>query len=368
MGAGAAGAASASGQVEIPFLVAALWTALLLVPSVYWIQRQRAQSARWSLAAIALDAEPLDPARLQQALGDVVGDPTLRLVYPLDGGGHVDIAGHAVARPQPGPGRKITTVSRHGRLFALIEHDEALSDERSLAEATSAAAGLAIENAHLYATMQARIEQVRSSRLRLASAALEERQRIQRNLHDGAQQQLVAILVLLDMARHELGPADGGLADQARSTIGRAHGQLQHAIRELRELTEHIYPMTLSEHGLAHAIDSMADLAPVPVSVHVTQGRWPPQVETTAYFVISEALANVYRHAKATWATVTVMPDDGHLLIEVSDNGHGGARVLPGHGLAGLKDRVAAIGGTLSITTSPGEGTRLAARLPLETT
>jgi signal transduction histidine kinase len=367
---GVASVLSDSGRFEIPLLVAALSAGLFLVPSVYWVQRQRARSARWGLATIALDTDsaevPPDPARLQQALGDAVGDPTLWLIYRLDNGSYVDIRGHTVAQPQPSTGRGVTNVYRHGRLFALIEHDEALSDERSLAEAASAAAGVAIENAHLYATMRAQIEQIRSSRLRLATAAFEERRRIQRDLHDGAQQQLFAVLVLLDLARHELGPADSGPADQARATVCRAHDQLQQAIQTLRELTEHIYPVTLVEHGLAHAVESMADRSPIPVSVHIDLDRWPLQVESAAYFVICEALANVYKHAQASQASVTVTPDNGQLLVQVRDNGRGGARVQPGRGLAGLQDRVAVVGGTLSIDRRPGGGTQLASRLPLE--
>jgi signal transduction histidine kinase len=366
-GVGVASVASASGKVEIPLLVAALSAGLFLVPSVYWIQRQRARSARWGLASIALDtdseATPLDPAQLQQALGDAVGDPTLRLLYPLDSGGYIDSQGREAAQPEPSAGRGVTNVYRHGRLFALIEHDEALSDEKSLAEATSAAAGLALENAHLYATLHAQIEQVRSSRLRLATAAFEERRRIQRDLHDGAQQQLFAVLVLLDIARHEV-----PLGDRAAAAVGRAHDQLQQAIQTLRELTEHIYPVTLFEHGLAHAVESMADLAPIPVTVHVDPGRWPLPVESAAYFVICEALANVYKHARATQATVTVTPEEGQLLVQVRDNGQGGARVLSGRGLAGLQDRVAVVGGTLSIHARTGDGTQLTSRLPLEST
>jgi len=370
-GVGIASIASA-GRVEIPLLIAGMYAGLFLVPAVYGIQRHRARSARWGLASIALDAggagAPADPARLRQALADTVGDPSLRLIYHLEDGSYVDVHGRASAEPVPQAGRAVTRVYRHERLFALIDHDEALNDERSLAEAASAAAGLAIENAHLYATMQHHIEQIHSSRLRLATAAAEERRRIQRDLHDGAQQQLFAVLVMLDMARHELGPADGGPADGARTAVGRAHDRLQQAIKTLRELTENIYPVTLSEHGLAHAVESVADLSPIPLSVRVDRDRWPPPVESAAYFVISEALANVYKHARATAAAVTAAPHDGHLVVQVRDNGRGGARVVSGRGLAGLQDRVAVVGGTLSVDTDPEAGTLLTARLPLEIT
>ncbi|GIG90652.1 sensor histidine kinase [Plantactinospora endophytica] len=363
--------------LEIPLLVVALCAGLFLVPAVYGLQRQRAGWARRGLADVALglwvhgDPTTVDPPRLQQALADAVGDPTLRLIYHLADESYVDIAGRVVAPPQPSAGRALSSVFRRGRLFALIEHDEALGDEGGVAEATIAAAGLAIENAHLYATLQAHIEQIRNSRLRLATAAFEERRRIQRDLHDGAQQRLFAVLVLLDMARHQLG-GDGESIDLPRRTLQRAHEGLQDAIQALRELTENIYPVALAEHGLAHAVESMADLSAVPLTVDIDRRRWRPEVENAAYFVIAEGLTNVARHAGATRAGVTVSAAAGYLTVEVVDDGRGNARPLAGHGLSGLQDRVAVVGGTLSVgpatgtDSGPVRGTRLVARLPLE--
>jgi len=355
---------------EVPILLTGLGGGLMAIPAVYAVRLLRNSSARWDLATVALDiedaADPLSArhgsGQLQKALADAVGDPSLRLVYRLRDGSHVDIHGRATSPPLSSQARAISPVVRRGRLLALIEHDQALVDDRSIADATSAAAGIAIENAHLHATMQAQIEQIRASRHRLATAALDERQRIQRDLHDGAQQSLLAILVLLDVAGHHLASADTG---QAGISIKQAHERLAEAISMLREFTEKIYPVTLIQHGLGQAIERLADASPIPLVVSVAPGRWPLPVEITAYFVISESLANTYKHAPATRVAVTVAAREDQLIVEIDDNGRGGARILPGRGLAGLQDRVAAIGGTLRVVEQRA-GTRIVARLPLE--
>ncbi|HZM76335.1 MAG TPA: response regulator [Candidatus Limnocylindrales bacterium] len=294
---------------EMSILLAGLIAGVLSIPSVYAVRLLRNTSARWDLATVALGVQDAanrnrseqGAGQLQKALADAVGDPSLRLVYCLHDGSHVDIHGRATPAPQSSTQRAVSPVRRRGQLLALIEHDQALAHDRSIAEATSAAAGLAIENAHLYATMQAQIEQIRASRLRLATTALEERQRIQRDLHDGAQQVLLAVLVLLDVTGHHLAGND---TDQAGTSVRRAHERLTEAINMLREFTERIYPVTLIEQGLGQAIERHADISPIPLTVNVSPGRWPLPVETTAYFVISESLANTYKHAEATGVTV----------------------------------------------------------------
>lgn len=354
-------------RAERPIVLVGLVGGLVAIPAVYGVLFVRIRGARWDLASIALRfpeainrrySSP-DPAHLQKALADAVGDPSLRLVYRLRGGSFVDIHGQATTI---NPERATSSVRRRGRLLAVIEHDHALAHDRAIAEATNAAAGLAIDYAQLFATMQAQIEQVRASRLRLATAALEERQRIQRDLHDGAQQSLLAVLVLLDMAGLHLAADD---PDRAGDIVGLAHRRLAEAIGTLREFTERIYPAALIEHGLGQAIEPHADTSPIPLTINVIPGRWPLPVETTAYFVICESLANTYKHAHATQVKVTVERRGDQLIVEIVDNGLGGARILPGHGLAGLQDRVAAIGGTLRVAEQHA-GTRLIAHLPLE--
>jgi signal transduction histidine kinase len=347
---------------------------LSVVPTVRLLQVVRVNLTRWRLALIALDLErTLDthahPGQLQRALADVLGDPTLRLAYPLDDGSFVDIEGQPVPVGYPILGRASTPVRRRGRLFAVIDHDEALHQQREVAQAAVAAAGLAIENARLYATMRFQIEQIRTSRLRLATAGFDERRRIQRDLHDGAQQRLVAVLVLLDVARHHLPPgqppADIDLP-AVTDAVGRAHAQLGEAIQTLRELTEGIYPEPLVQHGLAAAVDALCDLSPIPVSLDSPATRLPQHIEFTAYFVIAEALANVYKHAHASSAVVTVQSDATMLTVSIADNGTGGASLDRGSGLRGLQDRVAAVGGNLDVVSDQATGTLLIAQLPLE--
>jgi signal transduction histidine kinase len=350
---------------------------LLTIPIVYLVQLIRANRARWQLALVALDLERSletnsHPAKLQEVLADILGDPSLRLAFMLDDGSYVDLDGRSLAADRPGPQRASTPVYRRGRLLAVIDHDEALNQQRTVAETAVAAAGMAMENAHLYATLRAQIEQIRTSRLRLATAAFDERRRLQRDLHDSAQQRLFAILILLDVARHHLPVPQAATGDPdlaaAATAVGRAHAQLADAIMTLREMTHGIYPEPLVEHGLAAAVQALCDLSPTPVTLHAPATRWPRHIEITSYFVIAEALANVYRHAHADRAvvTVTVSGDGRGLTVTVYDNGCGGAQGSPGSGLSGLHDRVAAVGGELEITSPPGGGTRLVTRLPLD--
>jgi signal transduction histidine kinase len=349
---------------EYTLLLAALTVSVLvLLPLVVLARTARMARLRWRLTSLILDSDPdldlqTDPDLLQRKLIDVLGDRSLRLAYPLDGGGYIDVWG----RPfEPLPGRGHTTVHRRGEAIALLEHDEALRQEQTIAATTEAVVALSIEGARRYALMRAQVEQIRTSRLRLAAVAFDERHRIQRDLHDGAQQQLLAVLVLLDLAQHA--------PDHTRSTdlIQRAHTQLADAITALRHLTQGIYPAVLAEHGLAAAVEGLADLAPIPVSFTVPRTRFPRHIEATAYFTITEALANTYKHARARHVQINIRDDGQAVLIDITDDGYGGADANVTGGLRGLRDRVATVDGTLHIDSPAGEGTRIVATIPLET-
>jgi signal transduction histidine kinase len=340
-------------------LVAALafsTTLVGLVVTTVFVRSAVGRSTHGKVANLLLeldvDAPPRSEAmRLRQALAKVLDDPSLTIHYPV-----------ADVPPASGTGRTTAYLQRHGELFAVIEYDEALREQDRAVRAAVAMAGLALENAHLYERSQQQLEQIRASRLRLAQASFEERRRIQRNLHDGAQQQMFAILVMLDEVRHHL-RRPGATADAA-VTVGRAHAELVRAIQTVRDLTRDIYPTDLVEHGLATAIEALADLAPLAVTVRVEPSRWPRHIEITAYFLIAEALVNVYKHAAADEAVVTAHQVRGELVVEVADDGRGGA-TMTGRGLSGLHDRVAAVGGALTIDSEAGDGTRLMARLPV---
>ena len=223
------------------------------------------------------------------------------------------------------------------------------------------AAGLALEHSRLQAEVQAQLEQVRASRARIVQAGDAARRRLERDLHDGAQQRLVTLSLALGLARSRA----AGIDPELVALIESAGKEAQEALVELRELARGNHPAVLTESGLAGAIQALVERSPVATTiVAVPAGRFPAAIEATAYFVVSEALANVAKHALAGSARVTIRQLPGWLLVEVSDDGAGGARPDGGSGLRGLADRLASVGGTLRIDSEPGCGTRLKADLP----
>ena len=208
----------------------------------------------------------------------------------------------------------------------------------------------------------ARTEELRESRVRIVAAADAARRKIERDLHDGAQQRLVALVLDVRVMRSRMEAEPDAVAP----FLDKLADELSAASAELRELARGIHPAVLTERGLAAAIEGLAGRAPVPVELgEMPAGRLPPTIETTAYFTVAEALTNVAKYAQATHATVRVERAHGALVIEVRDDGIGGAHASTGSGLAGLSDRLGAIDGTLSVTSPPGEGTLVRAELPL---
>ncbi|HEX6677474.1 MAG TPA: histidine kinase [Actinomycetes bacterium] len=345
------------------------------------LQTRLARSAVGDLV-VALD-RPLPPGGLQAALAQTLADPALQVVYALDGeGGWVDANGQPVVLPSPGAGRGArvaTVVERNGRSLAALVHDPALNP--GLVRAAGAAAGMAIENERLHAQVRAQLDEVRASRARIVQASDEERRRIERNLHDGAQQRLLTLSLALHTARRQLQTL-GAAADPALvATVRGASEELRLAIDELRELARGIHPAILTDEGLGPALASLAGRTAVPVTLlEIPPGRLPGPIEATAYFVVAEALANVTKYAHAAAASVRVQLDYdaqpagtdagahagrlARLLVEVCDDGVGGADPARGSGLRGLHDRAAAVGGRLSVTSPPGRGTVVQAWLP----
>jgi signal transduction histidine kinase len=216
------------------------------------------------------------------------------------------------------------------------------------------------------ARLAERVEELTESRSRVLAAALAERRRIERDLHDGAQQRLVSLAMELGMAREKMATDPAS----ARKLIEEAHGEVKRALADIRDLVRGIHPALLSDRGLDPAISALADRSPVPVEVDVDlDGRLPEAVETTAYFVVAEALANVAKHSGASGARVAVRrePED-RLVVEVIDDGIGGADLEAGSGLAGLRDRLAALDGWLSVESKAGGPTHVRAELPLDAT
>ncbi|HZH24722.1 MAG TPA: histidine kinase [Solirubrobacteraceae bacterium] len=212
----------------------------------------------------------------------------------------------------------------------------------------------------LDAELRDRLEELRASRVRLVEAGDSERRRLERDLHDGAQSRLVGLALLLRSARTRAA-RDPELA----ALLDRAQAELQTSLGELRELARGIHPAVLTERGLEPALQALAARAPVPVELSAGgYGRLPGNVESATYFVVSEALANVAKYARATYATVAVRRLNGSVVVDVCDDGVGGADAAHGSGLRGLADRVAALDGTLAVESPEGQGTRLHAEIP----
>ena len=248
--------------------------------------------------------------------------------------------------------RVVTRLEHEGEPLAAFVHDASLLDEPELLAAAGATARLALENARLHAELRAQLVMVQKSRVRIVSATDEERRRIERDLHDGAQQRLVALALQLRGAQRQLASADPEVDKLLTETIG----ELQVAVNELRELARGVHPAILTEQGLAAALESLTSRMALNVSLDASEERLPPQVEATAYFVVCEALANVVKHAGASKATVAARHRNGVLVVEVEDDGIGGARADNGPGLRGLMDRVEALGGRLDVESPAGNG------------
>jgi signal transduction histidine kinase len=256
-----------------------------------------------------------------------------------------------------------TRLERHGEPLALMLHDDALLEDPGLVESVSAAARLAVDNERLQAQLRAQLDEVRASRARIIESADAERRRIERNLHDGAQQRLLTLAVALQsVADHAGDLADPGL----REALAEASGELKLALAELRELARGIHPAIL-DGGLGPAVRSLVRGNPVPTRVTtLTSARFSPAVEAAAYFVIAEALTNVSRYSQAQGAAVEIIEEGDHLQVRVSDDGVGGADPRNGSGLRGLQDRLSVLDGTLRIDSPVGNGTTVTARIPVQ--
>ncbi len=348
-----------------PFVREIRWAALItlgLAPVAFLIGLLHDRLARSAIGdlVVELQAEPA-PRDLPDALARALRDPSLTLAYWLpEFETYADLHGRPVDLPeQPGP--KATTLihDRDGGRVAALIHDPALLDEPELLAAVTAAAGIALENARLHAELRARLEEVRGSRARVLEAGQKERQRLERNLHDGAQQRLVALSLELSVLQKQL---DDPAANQR---LDRARLEIASSLEELREIARGIHPAVVSGHGLSIALEQLAVRAPVPVSLTVElDERLPEPLEVAAYYLVSESLANVGKYAEASAATVDVGRSNGTLVVEITDDGVGGADTESGSGLRGLADRVEALDGRLRIWSPAGGGTRIRAEMP----
>jgi signal transduction histidine kinase len=297
------------------------------------------------------------------ALADALGDRSLKLVYWRPSAGHyVTYDGRPVELPEAGSGRAVTEVEREGIRVGAIIHDASLADEPGLVRAVAASAALALENERLEAELRARLDELQTSRSRLVEVSMFERRRLERDLHDGAQQRLVALSLQLGLAKRRL---EDGQDAAASAMLDAARDELARALEELRELARGIHPAVLTDRGLEPALEALAERAPLPVSLdQMPAERLPAPVEAAAYFVVAEALTNVVKYAGASTAAVRIRRNGSYAIVEVRDDGIGGADPTIGTGLRGLADRLAALDGRLEVHSPPGEGTTVRAEVP----
>ncbi|RKR91423.1 histidine kinase [Micromonospora pisi] len=350
--------------VAVRPLLPVLHLAMAAIPLAYLtslLQRRFDRGAVAELVVHLRDAAP--PVGIQPALAKALHDPSLRIGYWVaESESYVDLDGEQIRQPD-GADRAATRIDRDGDPLALLVHDPALLDAPDLVEATCAAAALALTNERLTAELRVRLHQLAESRRQVVRTADTERRRLARDLHDGIQQRLLAIPITLGLAEATL--TDG--SDRARALIGEAKSSTLALLDELRAVAQGIHPPMLTERGLAGAVRELAALAPVPLRLTLDcAAPLPAEVETTAYFVVAEALANVTKHANAQRAEVRIVHGIGRLTVEVRDDGRGGADPARGTGLCGLGERVAATDGTLKVHSPAGGGTRIRAELPCE--
>ncbi len=336
---------------------AALAVPLALAAGLLW--GRSAQSAAADLV-VALQRTP--PGAVRDALARTLGDPSLELALWLpERGTYVDAGGRPLELPPPASGRAVTVLGDADAPVAALVHDPALLERRALLEAAAAAGRLALENERLQAELRAQLAELHASRARIVTAGDEERRRLERDLHDGAQQWLVGLGLALQLARAQLGSDANGAAE----LLSEADAELRAALDELRELARGIHPAVLTEQGLGPALRTLAARCPVAVTLaELPEERLPAPAEAAAYFLVCEALANVVKYAHASRVRVTVARRDELVLVDVDDDGVGGADAARGSGLRGLFDRVHALDGELAVESPPGHGTRVHATIP----
>jgi signal transduction histidine kinase len=351
--------ASARGNTELSDrLELADRLATILVPLGFALGLLWSRLRHSGASSLVVELREGGPETLRDRLARALGDPTLEVAYWVaEPGRYVDADGSPVDLPESGK-RAITHVVAGGAPVAALVHDPALLEEPELVESVRATAALVLENERLAAEIRAQLAEVRASRARIVAATDEERRRLERDLHDGAQQRLVGLSLKLALAQVGADPA-------AAEALANAQADLEGALAELREFARGVHPSILREDGLDAALNTLARRASVPVDISGSVGeRLPDAVELATYFFVSEALTNVAKHAQASRVDVTVDLRGDVLRVSVADDGAGGAEADIGSGLAGLSDRLAALGGTLEIESTPGLGTTLTATIP----
>jgi signal transduction histidine kinase len=332
--------------------------ALIAIALVTDLVRERWTEA--TITGLVVDLGSSDgSAPLRDRLAVALGDPSLELGYRLsERDAYVDDSGRVLELPDPRSSRAVTIVREGDESVAALVHDKAVLDDAELLESVAAAARIAVTNARLQAEVRSQVDEIEASRRRIVEAGDTQRQRLERELRDGAEHRLVEVAALLEEA------GDGASADFA-AMVAEARVELEGAQADLREFARGIHPRALADGGLAAALADLARRTAFPVDLTVADDRFPAPIEAAAYFVCSEGLANIGKYAQASRSAIEVGRRDGILAVAVRDDGRGGASLDGGSGLRGLADRIEALGGRLSLESSPGQGTVLSAELPV---
>jgi signal transduction histidine kinase len=355
--------------VSWPVEIAA-WLLALAVPAVavaYFLGllqwRLFAERALQSLAACLRELP--NPVTLRQAFADAFSDPSIEIVFPVGEvrEGWLDSSGKPVSLPEPWTGRRVSEVRNRGAVVAAIVHDEGLEGRPELVEAGAAMAAVVLDNQRLGAQSEASIRELQRSRARMASSAESERRRIERDLHDGAQQRLVALRIELELAEDVVRQDP----ERGAARLRELEGELDEALEELRSLAHGVYPPLLADRGLSDALRSVASRSAIPVALETANlGRYRPDVESAVYFCVLEALQNALKHATgARRVAVRVGAGPlGELHFSVRDDGAGVEEIRAGAGITNMQDRLAAVGGEVTVTSTRGVGTHVRGRVP----
>lgn len=323
----------------------------------------RSGRARRAVERLASElAEIPQPGTLEAAVASAIGDPSLRIVYRLrQADRYVDAQGQAIPTPEPTATRAVTPIVRYGRPLALLEHDPAVLSA-TFQDQIGSAARLALDNERLQAETLAQLIELRESCGRIVQASDSARRQLERDLHDGAQQRLVALSFALRLAHGKLGEdPDPAVAEP----LARADEALAEALTAVRGVANGLFPATLTSSGLAYAVEELAELTPIRIDVEaLPDRRLPDPVEAAAYGVIREAVENAAVHADAKAVSISAVCRADVLVVEARDDGIGGADPAHGVGLREVADRVGALGGQLRIHSPAGGGTRIEAEIP----
>jgi signal transduction histidine kinase len=321
---------------------------------------------RWTQAAVTKLVVDLggeaEAGTLRARLAHALGDRSLVIGYWLpEVGGYVDERGNVIGLPAAGSGRAVTVVEQDGERIAALVHDAAVLNDPGLADSVALAARIALSNARLQAEVRRRVAELEASRRRILQAGDAQRRRLREQLQVGAERRLTSAQAFLDLAVRE---ARAGPDPAAPERLAAAGKELAEAQADLEKLAAGIHPALLTERGLGPALAALAQQAPLPVRLDASSRRLPTAIETAVYFVCSEALANVVKHASATCVDVRVQAQRDEVTVLIADDGTGGADPSAGSGLKGIADRVEALGGRLVVQSPAGGGTRLLAEIP----